>query len=525
VNDKSNDSFEAQVAAGLEELAAPDPRVIERIQESVGRLPDRGRRSVRSLVALGTMLRLAAVVAVLVLAGGTLLLVVRRPGGLGGPPIGPTESATASALATGLSAPTFDLSPRQFATDPRMLACEKSDGRTLDDVLYAFELAHGKDYRANLQIPLEPALAGAEQPALVVVFKTGDPLNISQPYVPGHSPVAVPPPPDARTVCIGLTGVNQPVVIVNLDKSKIVPPPAPSPSGPIASVFAALNGDLAAMAWDSGRSSLWIVTADAGPIGRLTRVGLDGSTETWALPNGPNLQPLPKIQGGLIVQPMPAAWYGWDATDVVVDGQGELWIAAGYGLVRFDPDTGKSQLRTFAESDATKLYVLKSGHWISAIATDGDGVLIARNGEPTLVRVDETLDASATITLPSNWTGIRGLAVLGDRILAGGPSGLAVFSRTGAQLGEGNTAVQFGSLRPIGSDRAAVLPTTVGDDKATVVDASGAVVGTVAVPMEPVQAYSGLRLVVATDWSDHVWYGRLGDQAVYLVESSVTLPK
>ena len=267
------------------------------------------------------------------------------------------------------------------------------------------------------------------------------------------------------------------------------------------------------------------MTLGSGPDGQLTRVGLDGKSQSWPLPNGPNIQPQPEIGGGLIVQPMPAAWYGWDATDVVVDGQGTVWIAAGYGLVRFDPDTGKSQLRTFPESDATKVYV-DGGHWLSAIAADGDGVLVARDGESALTRIDESLADSSTVTLPSKWTGVRGIAVLGDRILAGGTSGLGVFDRTGGQLGEASVAVQFASLRPMSSDRAAVIPTEIGDSVATVVDQNGAVVGSVAIPMEPISSNDAYhRLTLATDWTDHVWYGEWdGDGPVYLVEAALATP-
>ncbi len=53
------------------------------------------------------------------------------------------------------------------------------------------------------------------------------------------------------------------------------------------------------MAWDETRQSLWVVTWNTGPNGELTRVGLNGSTQSWSLPNGPDLQIQPKIQAGL----------------------------------------------------------------------------------------------------------------------------------------------------------------------------------------------------------------------------------
>ena len=162
MNDEPSDIFEADAAAGLKELGAADPVVVERVEGTVAGLPDRRRRpAFRSVVSARRMLGFAAAIAVVAIVAATVQLVVLRPAGPGSP------------------SPTTDLSPIQFARDPRMLACEKAGDRTLDDVLYAFELAHGKDYRANLEIPVEPDLASAEQPALVVVFKTGDPWPIS----------------------------------------------------------------------------------------------------------------------------------------------------------------------------------------------------------------------------------------------------------------------------------------------------------------------------------------------------------
>jgi WD40 repeat protein len=97
MNDKSSDTFEAQVAAGLKELAAADPLVVERIQGTVASLPDRGRPAVRGLVGAGAKLRLAAAIAVVAIVAGTLQVVFLRPTGPGSPTIGPTESASTAA--------------------------------------------------------------------------------------------------------------------------------------------------------------------------------------------------------------------------------------------------------------------------------------------------------------------------------------------------------------------------------------------------------------------------------------------
>jgi len=97
-------------------------------------------------------------------------------------------------------------------------------------VLYAFQLAHGKDYRANLEIPIEPDLASAEQPALVVVFKTGDPWPISgaAPMPRHHLCGAVSAAWRSKRVR-GSDRVKDPVFILNVDESKIILPPASAP--------------------------------------------------------------------------------------------------------------------------------------------------------------------------------------------------------------------------------------------------------------------------------------------------------
>jgi hypothetical protein len=521
MNDQPDERFEDGVAAGLKELGTADPAVVDRIGRSISAFPDRTRpRSIWIPAGRRWLVGLAAAIAVLALTATLPVWLAAPPARTPAATAQPSPSSGPASQST-VPTPTADLGPARFAKDPRMLACERAGNRTLADVQFAFELAHGKDYRANLRIPVEPALASASEPALVVVFATGDSSYVWPPPVAGvtSKPIVFTPPPGSRTVCVGLTGTAAPVLLSNLDPSSIALPPASPPPGPIAGVFADTKRPLAAMAWDGTGQSLWVVTWNT-----LTRVGLDGKSQSWPLPNGPNVQIQPAIQAGLVQPAMPAAWYGWDSTDMVVDGQGKVWIAAGYGLVEFDPETGRALLlKVFPEPDMTKVYVVDGGDWISAIAADGDGVLIARNVERSLTRVSETGAETGPITLPQNWTGARGLAILGDRILVGRPGALGVFDRTGTELTQTGVDVQFQSLRPIGSERAAVLPTTIGESAATVVDRNGAVIGSIALPMEPIHdnlAYH--RLVVATDWTDRVWYGEWDDeQPIYLVEEAL----
>jgi hypothetical protein len=205
--------------------------------------------------------------------------------------------------------------PAQVAADPRMLACEKNSTRTIDDVMQVFELSHGRDYRTYLRVPVQPDLMSADQPALVVVFKTGDSSFSSG----GNPPLEFTPPPGTHTVCVALTGAATTVFLPNLAAPAIGPLPGTEPSGPVATVFARLNRSVAAMAWDPGRHALWMVTWRSYSDGRLSRVGLDGSVQNWALPGGPNVQSSPAIQAGLVQPEQPLAWYGFDATDIVVD--------------------------------------------------------------------------------------------------------------------------------------------------------------------------------------------------------------
>jgi hypothetical protein len=490
------DEFGIKAAASLKEVGAPDLASVDLERRSITDLPDRSRPRTLGFFRRGRIVGLAAVVPVLAIVAALALWV---PAQLNHAPAG--------------------LDPSRFAGDPRMLACEKYGDRTLSDVQYAFELAHGRDYRANLRLPVQPDLAGAEEPALVVVFTTGTPLH----SIGGDPPVAFTPRPGARTVCVDMAGLQYPLLLNNLDPSEIVLPPAPQPTGPIAGVFADTKRVLAAMAWDAGSKSLWVVDSFAGWSGLLTRVGLDGSTQHWALPNGPHVQLQPAIKAGAEQPAGLTASYDWNATDVVVDGQGKVWIAAGYGLVRFDPATGKSQLKVFAELEMSKVYA-PGGRWLSAISADGDGVLVTRDGDPAVYRVDESLSVTTLFTLPSRWIGLAGIAVVGDRILVGDDNVDAAFDRNGKQIAQGTSTVTYGSLRTISANRAVILPTAIGDTEATVIDQNCAAVGRITIPMEPIQAGDTYnRLVLATDWISHVWYGEWDETwPVYLVQAELS---
>jgi hypothetical protein len=113
--------------------------------------------------------------------------------------------------------------------------------------------------------------------------------------------------------------------------------------------------------------------------------------------------------------------------------------------------------------------------------------------------------------------------VVGDRILVGDDNVDAAFDRNGKQIAQGTSTVTYGSLRPISANRAVILPTAIGDTEATVIDQNCAAVGRITIPMEPIQAGDSYnRLVLATDWVSHVWYGEWEETwPVYLVQAEL----
>ena len=151
---------------------------------------------------------------------------------------------------------------------------------------------------------------------------------------------------------------------------------------------------------------------------------------------------------------------------------------------------------------------------------------MAFNGESRLVHVDESLAELETITLSPSHTGVCGLAILGDQVLVGERNAVTVFDRSGKQLDEAGGGVGYRLLKSASADRAVVLPGAVGDATATVLGLNGAYLGKIAIPMEPLQTYLAQhQLLVATDWSDHVWYGDWNDESpIYMVQAAVTMP-
>jgi len=198
-------------------------------------------------------------------------------------------------------------------------------------------------------------------------------------------------------------------------------PPSPSPSeGPAAvtgatptpgatdswpgRVVATFVAEADALTYDTGRQVVWIaVTQSSGPDYLYRYDPAQGTTSRWVLP---------------------ATTYAGVLAQVLVDDSGAVWVNDdGYRLVRFDPAHERMTSIVLALKVPGTDWA-NGGTWVSAIAADGDGVLVARNGVPTLTRLGPSLAVTATIALPSGFAGATGLAVAGGHLFltAGGPA-------------------------------------------------------------------------------------------------------
>jgi hypothetical protein len=174
---------------------------------------------------------------------------------------------------------------------------------------------------------------------------------------------------------------------------------------------------------------------------------------------------------------------------VVVDATGAVWFdQSGLHLYRLDPGSGK--LARFDIDANTKPVVDQGGVYITAIAADGDGVLIARESLPYLTRIDAGLHEVAKIQLPNSYAGSNELAVVGDRVAVGGrPDNFALFSRGGEQVAtlpvQRWVAVQGPPrLLAAGPSQAAAVAEVVADGVLDVFDATGKIVSTVPLKLD-----------------------------------------
>jgi hypothetical protein len=213
---------------------------------------------------------------------------------------------------------------------------------------------------------------------------------------------------------------------------------------------------------------------------------------------------------------------------VVVDATGAVWFdQSGIHLYRLDPASGK--LAHLDIDTEVKPVVDQGGVFISAIAADGDGVLIARESLPYVTRIDASLHEAAKIQLPNDYVSSTELAVVGDDVaVAGLTNGLTIFSRQGEQVAtvpieHWGTVEGPPRLIAAGPSQAAAA----GNKELDVFDASGKIVSTVPLaldlPIGPFGDVGGFESnatpqAFATDWHGTFWYA-LG---TYIVEVRTT---
>jgi DNA-binding beta-propeller fold protein YncE len=284
------------------------------------------------------------------------------------------------------------------------------------------------------------------------------------------------------------------------------------------------------MAWDPRRSVLWYVVQEQGNDSSLYELDpATGTTKRWGLPY--------------------TDYPGWDDM-IVVDATGAVWFSyrGGVMLFRFDPASGK-----LARHDLN-LKIEPAGNSssgetpITAIAADGDGVLIAREGlpYPFLTHVDSSMKEGEFVPLANvplanvplavrPWIEVMELAVVDNRLIVGTePGALALYSRQGERIaslpqieGAFDGAGSLARLIPDGPDLVAVP----GKDSLTLLDATGAVVSTVPLSLDlPVGQssydFQSAPQCLATDWHGTFWYAFGGYVVEVRSESSppVTAP-
>jgi hypothetical protein len=154
------------------------------------------------------------------------------------------------------------------------------------------------------------------------------------------------------------------------------------------------------LTYDTSRHVVWVpVTQSGGPDFLYRYDPGSGETRRWKLPE--------TTYSGVMAQ-------------VLVDDSGAVWVNDdGYRVVRFDPDTEKMTSYLFALK-VPGVDTRNDGTWVSAIAADRDGVLVARNLVPFLVRLGPSLSITKTIDLPTGIAGPTGLAIAGGHLFISG---------------------------------------------------------------------------------------------------------
>jgi hypothetical protein len=180
---------------------------------------------------------------------------------------------------------------------------------------------------------------------------------------------------------------------------------------------------------------------------------------------------------------LPETTYQGVMAQVLVDDSGGVWVNDdGYRVVQFDPDTGKMTSYLFALK-VPGVETRNDGTWVSAIAADGDGVLVARNLVPALVRLGPSLTITKTIALPSGFAGATGLAVAGGHLFvtAGGPAGDVARLSLEGHL-EARFSVSADRLSPHGDDVVATYNLSHAATMAQILAADGSAIAQVVPP-------------------------------------------
>jgi hypothetical protein len=253
-----------------------------------------------------------------------------------------------------------------------------------------------------------------------------------------------------------------------------LPSATPSPS-PMATAFswaeiqwpgrvvATFVSEADTLTYDPARHVVWIpVTQSGGPDFLYRYDPGSGETTRWKLPE--------TTYQGVMAQ-------------VLVDDSGAVWVNDdGYRVVRFDPDTAKMTSYLFALK-VPGVDWANGGTWVSTIAADGDGVLVARSLVPFLVRLGSAATITKTIDLPPGFTGATGLAVADGHLFmtAGGPAAAIARLSLDAHL-EARFAVNADRLSPRGDGVVATYNLSHADPTAQILAADGSVTGTIAPP-------------------------------------------
>jgi hypothetical protein len=209
-------------------------------------------------------------------------------------------------------------------------------------------------------------------------------------------------------------------------------------SQPVATVALKLPGDTYQLTYDPQGDSLWFsVMSPAGP-GTLYRYTLsDGSLDDWALPDSDG--------NGFF-------------SEIRLGPDGSVWINQDYRVIRFEPSTGHmTSIDLELQVKGAMPGALDPGDplpgtWVSGIAPDGGGALIARNHVPFLTRLSSDLQLVGQIPLPDGFDGARDVASLPTNSIAvlSGPSQggeLAVLSSSGLTMARTEVSDLRGNAR------------------------------------------------------------------------------